>query len=127
MSRHALVGRFLARTRDEVAQMRASLPAEPLALDSEVLAQLARLAHKIASSAETFGFPEISVIADAVELLLQDGGKRGARERIALGIHLRDKISALDIYVEHGLAEAERQEAAQVQPAPIRLPKSSPR
>src|SRR3982750_1626116 len=69
MSQHALVLRFLNRAREEVAQLRSCLPLEPLALEPEVLAQLARLAHKIGSTAETFGFPEISVIAGAVELL----------------------------------------------------------
>jgi len=107
MSQQALVLRFLTRAREEVAQLRACLPEEPLALEPEVLAQLARLAHKIGSTAETFGFPEISVIAGAVELLSHDGGKRTARERIELGIRLQDKVCALEIYVEHALAEAE--------------------
>jgi HPt (histidine-containing phosphotransfer) domain-containing protein len=97
MSQQALVLRFLTRTRDEVAQLRARLPEE----------QLARIAHKIGSTAEPFGFPEITVIAGAVELLSHDGGKRTARERIELGMRLQDKVSALEIYVEHALAEAE--------------------
>ena len=96
MSQHALVLRFLTRARDEVAQLRACLPVEPLALEPAVLAHLARIAHKIGSTAETFGFPEISVIAGAVELLAHDAGKRTARERIELGIRLQDKVSALE-------------------------------
>jgi HPt (histidine-containing phosphotransfer) domain-containing protein len=107
MSQQALVLRFLTRTRDEVAQLRARLPEEPLALEPDVLTQLARIAHKIGSTAEPFGFPEITVIAGAVELLSHDGGKRTARERIELGMRLQDKVSALEIYVEHALAEAE--------------------
>ena len=107
MSRQALVLRFLTRTREEVTQLRACLPEEPLALEPDVLAQLARIAHKIGSTAEPFGFPEITVIAGAVELLSHDGGKRTARERIELGMRLQDKVSALEIYVEHALAEAE--------------------
>lgn len=107
MSQHALVLRFLSRTRDEVAQLRACLPEEPLALEPPVLAHLSRIAHKIASTAETFGFPEVSVIAGAVELLSHHGGKRTARERIELGMRLQDKVAALEIYVEHALAEAE--------------------
>jgi HPt (histidine-containing phosphotransfer) domain-containing protein len=116
MSQQALVLRFLTRAREEVGQLRACLPVEPLALEPEVLSQLARLAHKIGSTAETFGFPEISVIAGAVELLSHDGGKRTARERIELGLRLHDKVSALEIYVEHALAEAELLEPVSVLP-----------
>ena len=107
MSQQALVLRFLIRAREDANQLRACLPEEPLALEPEVLAQLARIAHKIGSTAEPFGFPEITVIAGAIELLSHDGGKRTARERIELGIRLQDKVGALEIYVEHALAEAE--------------------
>ena len=120
MSQHTLVLRFLTRTREEVTQLRTCLPEEPLALEPEVLAHLARIAHKIGSTAEPFGFPEISVIAGAVELLAQDGGKRSARERIELGLRLQDKVSALEIYVEHALAEAEGQAEPQNQAPPTR-------
>ena len=114
MSQQALVLRFLTRTREEVAQLRARLPEEPLALEPDVLTQLARIAHKIGSTAEPFGFPEITVIAGAVELLSHDGGRRTARERIELGMRLQDKVSALEIYVEHALAEAELPAAPEV-------------
>lgn len=123
MSQQALILRFLSRARDEVAQLRACLPEEPLALEPEVLVQLARIAHKIGSTAETFGFPEISVIAGAVELLSHDGGKRTARERIELGLRLQDKVSALEIYVEHALAEAELLEPVQVLPVAEVIPR----
>lgn len=116
LSQQALILRFLTRTREDVAQLRSILPLEPLALEPEVLAQIARVAHKISSTAEPFGFPEISVIAGAVELLSQDGGKRSALDRIELGIRMLDKVSALDVYVEHALAEAERQETSAVMP-----------
>jgi hypothetical protein len=123
MSQQALILRFLSRARDEVAQLRACLPQEPLALEPEVLVLLARIAHKIGSTAETFGFPEISVIAGAVELLSHDGGKRTARERIELGLRLQDKVSALEIYVEHALAEAELLEPVQVLPVAEVIPR----
>ena len=123
MSQQALILRFLGRARDEVAQLRACLPIEPLALEPEVLAHLARMAHKIGSTAETFGFPEISVIAGAVELLSHDGGKRSARERIELGLRLQEKVSALEIYVEHALAEAELLEPVPVLPVSEVIPR----
>jgi len=123
MSQQALVLRFLRRTRDEVAQLRACLPEEPLALEPQVLQHLARIAHKIGSTAETFGFPEISVIAGAVELLSHDGGKRTARERIELGMRLQDKVSALEIYVEHALAEAELLEPVPEMPIAEMIPR----
>ena len=107
MSRQALTLRFLSRAREDVGQLRTCLPIEPLALEPDVLANLARIAHKIGSTAEPFGYPEISVIAGAVELLAHDGGKRTARERIELGMRLQEKVAALEIYVEHALAEAE--------------------
>jgi HPt (histidine-containing phosphotransfer) domain-containing protein len=123
MSQQALVLRFLTRAREEVARLRACLPVEPLALEPEVLGHVARLAHKIGSTAETFGFPEISVIAGAVELLAQDGGKRSARERIELGLRLQDKVSALEIYVEHALAEAELLEPVEALPIAEMIPR----
>jgi HPt (histidine-containing phosphotransfer) domain-containing protein len=123
MSRHALVLRFLTRAREEVAQLRACLPEEPLALEPDVLAQVARIAHKIGSTAEPFGFPEITVIAGALELLSHDGGKRTARERIELGLRLQDKVSALEIYVEHALAEAEKPAATDTLPIAASLPR----
>jgi HPt (histidine-containing phosphotransfer) domain-containing protein len=123
LSRQQLVLRFLMRTREEVTRLRACLPTEPLALEPEVLAQLARVAHKIASTAEPFGFPEISVIAGAVELLAHDANGRTVRERYALAMRLDEKVVALEIYVEHALAEAEKQDAPPDLPLASRLPR----
>ena len=123
LSQQQLVLRFLTRTREEVCHLRACLPAEPLALEPEVLAQLARIAHKIASTAEPFGFPEVSVIAGAIELLAHDAGNRGVRERYALAQRLDEKVTALEIYVEHALAEAEKQEQPPDLPLAARLPR----
>ena len=123
MSRQQLVLRFLARTREEVTQLRACLPTEPLALEPQVLAHLARIAHKIASAAEPFGFPEVSVIAGAIELLAHDASSRNVRERFALAMRLDDKVAALEIYVEHALAEAEKQEEPPDLPLASRLPR----
>jgi HPt (histidine-containing phosphotransfer) domain-containing protein len=123
LSRQQLVLRFLMRTREEVTQLRACLPTEPLALEPDVLIHLARIAHKIASAAEPFGFPEISVIAGAVELLAHDANGRTVRERYALAMRLDEKVSALEIYVEHALAEAEKQEQPPDLPLAARLPR----
>ena len=123
MSQQQLVLRFLSRTREEVGHLRASLPTEPLALEPEVLAHLARIAHKIASTAEPFGFPEVSVIAGAIELLAHDAGTRKVRERLALALRLDDKVAALEIYVEHALAEAEKQQEPPDLPLAGRLPR----
>lgn len=123
LSPQQLVLRFLSRTREEVCHLRACLPTEPLALEPEVLAQLARIAHKIASTAEPFGFPEISVIAGAIELLSHDAGSRTVRERYALSQRLDEKVTALEIYVEHALAEVEKQEQPPDLPLAARLPR----
>jgi HPt (histidine-containing phosphotransfer) domain-containing protein len=123
LSQQQLVLRFLMRTREEVTQLRGCLPTEPLALEPEVLAQLARVAHKIASTAEPFGFPEISVIAGAIELLAHDANGRTVRERFALAMRLDEKVVALEIYVEHALAEAEKLEQPPDLPLAARLPR----
>jgi HPt (histidine-containing phosphotransfer) domain-containing protein len=123
MSQQQLVLRFLSRTREEVAQLRACLPTEPLALEPEVLGHLARIAHKIASTAEPFGFPEVSVIAGAIELLAHDASGRTVRQRLELSMRLEDKVAALEIYVEHALAEAEKQQEPPDLPLAARLPR----
>jgi HPt (histidine-containing phosphotransfer) domain-containing protein len=123
LSRQQLELRFLMRTREEVTQLRACLPTEPLALEPEILMQLARVAHKIASEAEPFGFPEISVIAGAIELLAHDANGRTVRERYALAMRLDEKVTALEIYVEHALADAEKQEQPPDLPLAARLPR----
>ena len=63
------------------------------------------------------------MIAGAVELLAHDGGKRTARERIELGVRLQEKVSALEIYVEHALAEAELLEPVSVLPVTEAMPR----
>jgi len=63
MSQRELALRFLTRTRSELNQMRACLPDAQLPVEPLALAHLERMAGKICSSAEAFGFPEIAVIA----------------------------------------------------------------
>jgi HPt (histidine-containing phosphotransfer) domain-containing protein len=107
LSQHALSIRFLTRAQSEVAQMRACLPEEPMALEPPAIAHIERLAHKLASGAEAFGFKEIDAICGAIELMTQPGPRLSARERIALCMRLADRMSALSIYVEYELAEKE--------------------
>jgi len=105
MSQRELVLRFLTRTRTELAQMRACLPDTQLPIEPLALAHLERMAGKISSAAEAFGFPEIGVIAGAIELLAQVSGARTVRERLQLSTRLAAQLSALEVHVEYELAE----------------------
>ena len=106
MSQKGLALRFLTRTQAEVAQMRACLPEGPSAIEPAAVAYLERMAHKVASGAEAFGFPEIDAIAGAIELI----------------VDLEEKISALSIYVEYELAENEVQRVPEELPLSAHLP-----
>ena len=108
MSQRELVLRFLTRTQSELSQMRACLPDTQLPIEPLALAHLERTAGKISSSAEAFGFPEIGVIAGAIELLSTVRGKRTVRERLELASRLGAQLAALEVHVEFELAEIER-------------------
>ena len=123
MSQHALAVRFLTRTRVEVTQMRACLPDEPIALEPPAIAQIEKLAHKISGEAESFGFPQISAIAAAIELLTHDCRAKTMRERLLLVTRLTEQMSALEVYVEFALAERTVQEAADGLPMSAFLPR----
>lgn len=122
MSQHELSLRFLTRAQTEVAQMRACLPEEPLALEPPAIAHIERMAHRLASAAEAFGFREIDAIAGAIELMTQPGPRLGVRDRLALSARLNDKISALSIYVEYELAEMEAKAVPDDLPMSMKLP-----
>ena len=122
MSQRALALRFLTRTQTEVAQIRASLPDEPLAIEQAAVAHVERLAHKIASGAEVFGFPEIDAVAGAIELISQERVGRTVRERVSLAARLAERISALSVYVEYELAEHERKRVPESLPMSAQLP-----
>src|SRR5688500_9565209 len=107
MSQRALALRFLTRTQAEVAQIRACLPDEPLAIEQAEVAHIERLAQKISSGAEVFGLPELDAIAGAIELISQERVGRTVRERLALAARLSERISALSVYVEYELADNE--------------------
>jgi len=122
MSQHALALRFLSRAQTELAQMRACMPADPIALEPVAVTQVERVAHKMSGEAEAFGFPEISAIAAAIELMASGGNARTVRERLELFTRLMEQMSALEIYVEYELAERTIQEAAEGLPMSSLLP-----
>ena len=108
MSQRELALRFLSRTRGELDQMRACLPDTKLPIEPLAMAHLERMVAKISSAAEAFGFPEIGVIAGAIELLSQAGsGRNTVRERLELGTRLSAQLSALEVHLEFELAERE--------------------
>jgi len=122
MSQQALALRFLTRTQTEVAQMSACLPEAPFPLEAAAIAHIQRMAQKISSAAEAFGFPEIDTIAAGIELLTQDG-VRTVRQRLELAAQLVEKILTLQVYVEFELAEKEAQRVpAEVLPLSAHLP-----
>jgi hypothetical protein len=122
MSQKALALRFLTRTQAEVAQMSACLPEAPYPLESAAIAHIQRMAQKISSAAEAFGFPEIDTIAAGIELMTQDVA-RSVRQRLELAAVLVEKISTLQVYVEFELAENEAQRVPEeVLPLSAHLP-----
>jgi HPt (histidine-containing phosphotransfer) domain-containing protein len=122
MSQHALALRFLSRAQTELAQMRACMPADSIGLEPYAIAQVERVAHKMSGEAEAFGFPEISAIAAAIELMASGGAMRTVREKLELFTRLVEQMSALEIYVEYELAERTVQEAADGLPMSALLP-----
>jgi hypothetical protein len=122
MSQRELALRFLTRTRMELAQMRACLPDTQLPIEPLAMAHLERMAGKISSAAEAFGFPEIGVIAGAIELLCQVSGARTVRARLELGNRLAAQLAALEVHVEYELAERERVQVPEQLPLSAQLP-----
>jgi HPt (histidine-containing phosphotransfer) domain-containing protein len=127
LSRHTLALRFLTRMQIDVAQLRASLPNDPLMLEPLVANQLERIAHKISNETEAFGFPEISAIAAAIELLSTDSGGGTVRQRFELRARLNEQIAALESYLKNELEETRALEAATSGPMSAHLPGSSAR
>lgn len=111
MSQRELAQRFLMRTRLELTQMRACLPDTQLPIEPLAITHLGRMAAKISSAAEAFGFAEIGVIAGAMELLSQVSGGRTVRERLELGARLSAQLATLEVHVEYELAEREANDA----------------
>lgn len=108
MSQKELELRFLTRTREELEQMRACVPDTQLPIQPLEMSHLQQLASKIASTAEAFGFPELTVIAGAIELLSQSGASRTTvRDRLALATRLNAHLGALEVHLEYEIAERE--------------------
>jgi hypothetical protein len=122
MTQRELALRFLTRTRTEMDQMRACLPDTRLPVEPLALAHLEGLAAKISSAADAFGFPEIAVIAGAIELLSQVSAGRTVRERIEMATRLGAQLSALEVHVEYELAERERIPLTETVPLSAHLP-----
>jgi HPt (histidine-containing phosphotransfer) domain-containing protein len=127
MSQHALAVRFLTRTQLDISQMRAVMPEDAIGLEPPALAHIEKLAHKVSGEAESFGFPQISAIAAAIELLTHDGHVATLREKLLMQNRLIEQITALEVYVEFALAERTAQEAAQGLPMSEFLPGSRAR
>jgi len=123
MSQRELALRFLSRTRSELEQMRACLPDTQLPIEPLAMNHLERMAAKISSAAEAFGFPEIGVIAGAIELLSQAGCTRSTvRERLELTTRLGAQLSALEVHLEYELAERDLEGMAEELPISASLP-----
>jgi hypothetical protein len=114
MSQRELALRFLNRTRTDLTQMRACLPDSQLPIEPLALAHLERMAGKVSSSAEAFGFPEIGVIAGAIELLAQVAVGRTMRERLELANRLGAQLAALVVHFEPVLPAREAVEVPEV-------------
>src|SRR5262245_24305892 len=98
MSQRELELRFLTRTRKDLEQMRTCVPDTQLPIEPLTMTQLERLAANISSTAEAFGFAEITVIAGAIELLSQTGANRTTiAERLALATRLTAQLGALEV------------------------------
>jgi hypothetical protein len=122
MSQRELALRFLTRTQMELAQMRACLPDTRLPIEPLAMAHLERMAAKVSSAAEAFGFPEIGVVAGAIELLCQVSVGRTVRERLELATRLTAQLAALEVHVEYELAERELAAVADDRPLSAHLP-----
>lgn len=102
--------------------MSACLPEGPLPIEAAAIAYIQRMAHKISSAAEAFGFPEIDTIAAGIELMTQEGIVRTVRQRVELAVQLVEKISTLSVYVEYELAEKEAKRVPDELPLSAHLP-----
>jgi HPt (histidine-containing phosphotransfer) domain-containing protein len=118
----ALELRFLTRTQVEIEQLRAVLPSGASVMQMAAIEHVERMAHKIASAAAAFGFPEIDAIAGAIELMAHGGQQTPARKRAALPAQLREKISALAAHVCHEIEEREGQRVPHELPLSAHLP-----
>lgn len=127
LSQHALALRFLTRTLADAAGLWISSPHDPLALEPANILYIERLAHKISTEADSFGFPEISAIAAAIELMAAEGAGVGvpARERLALASRLNQQVAALNAHIQAEIDDRRAQESAGDLPMSAHLPRFS--
>jgi HPt (histidine-containing phosphotransfer) domain-containing protein len=118
----ALELRFLTRTQVEIEQLRAVLPEGASVMQLVAIEHIERMAHKIASAAAAFGFPEIDAIAGAIELMAHGGQQTPVRKRGTLGAQLKEKISALAAHIQHEIEERDAQRVPQELPLSSLLP-----
>ena len=97
--------------------MSACLPEAPIPLEPAAISHLQRMAQKISSDAEAFGFAAIDTIAACIELLTQHGA-RTVRQRLELAAQLDEKVATLQVYVEFELAEKEARRVPPELPLP---------
>src|SRR5262245_14855847 len=108
MPQRELALRFLLRTRCELELMRNCVPDTRLPIEPLSMLLLERMAAKVASAAEAFGFPEIGVIAGSIELLSQVRADRSTlRDRLELATRLTAQLSAMEVHLEFELADHE--------------------
>jgi HPt (histidine-containing phosphotransfer) domain-containing protein len=105
LPQRALALRFITRAQSDVTQMRAWLPGKAVDLEAQAVAHIERIACKISGAAETFGFPEISAIAGAIELISHGSGSKTIREKLELFTRLTEQISALEVHLLHEISE----------------------
>jgi hypothetical protein len=122
MPQRVLELRFLTRTDAEVKELRACLPRDPFSLDAIALDQIEKVSHRISSEAEAFNFAEIEVIAGGLELLALDRLPRAPRARLELAARLAERISALQVHVQHTIAERMAEQVPDELPLSAHLP-----
>jgi chemotaxis protein histidine kinase CheA len=114
--------RFLERSQQDVAQMRACLPRKATDLEPAVVQQIERVAHHISGTADSFGFLEISAIAGAIELISQHVRRLSLLEKLELFNRLREQMSALEVHLQFELDERMEQDAVSEMPMSAHLP-----
>jgi HPt (histidine-containing phosphotransfer) domain-containing protein len=105
-----------------LVDLRSCLPRDPFKLDASSVQHIEKVAHRISTEAEAFGFPEIEVIAGAIELLALERIPRAPRALLELAARLAERISALQVHVQHYIAERLAEQVPDELPLSAHLP-----